>query len=63
MPKRQSNRQPLTKKVFEELLKKATQPVSEWKHGQEEKGTTESHPSDGYSETHKNQGKTEGKEG
>jgi len=45
MPK--SEPQPeLTKKRFERLLKKAAQPVSEWKHGQEGTGTSVAHPSD-----------------
>ena len=53
---------PLTKKRFERLLKKAAQPVLEWKHGQEVKGTSVAHPSGGCTGTRKNQGKTEGKE-
>ena len=51
----------LTKKKFEQLLKKAAQPVSEWKHGQEEKGTSVARPSGGYSGKRKSRGKTEGK--
>lgn len=54
---------PLTKKRFEALLKKAAQPMSEWKRGQEGRGTSVVHPSDGYSGKHKSRGKTEGKEG
>ncbi len=53
----------LTKKQFERLLKKAAQPVSEWKHGQEGKGTSVARPSGGYSGKRKSQDKTEGKEG
>ncbi len=52
----------LTKKRFERLLKKAAQPVSEWKHDQEGTETSVVRPSDGCSDKHKNQGKTEGKE-
>lgn len=53
----------LNKKQFELLLKKAAQPVSEWKHAQEVKRTKASHPSDDYSGKRKNRDKTEGKEG
>lgn len=53
---------PLTKKRLERLLKKASQPVSEWKHDQAKKETSESHSSDGYTETHKSQDTIEGKE-
>ena len=55
--------QPLTKKRFEALLKKAAQPVSEWKHAQEAKGTKVVHPSDGCSDKHKCPDNLEGKEG
>ena len=37
----------LTKKGFERLLKKAAQPVSEWKHGQAETETSVARSSDG----------------
>ena len=40
---------PLTKKRFEALLRKAARPVSEWQRGQEEKETSEHHPSGGCS--------------
>ena len=53
---------PLTKKRFEQILRKAAQPVSEWKHGQEVKETSESHPSDGYSDKCTSQDKTVNKE-
>jgi hypothetical protein len=53
---------PLTKKSFEQILKKASQPVSEWKHGQEATETMVSHPSDGYSDKCKSQDKTVDKE-
>ena len=53
---------PLTKKKFEQLLTKAAQPISEWQHAQEEPGTSVAHPSDGCSETRKNQDRTEDKE-
>lgn len=53
---------PLTKSRFERLLTKASQPVSEWQHGQEGSETSNNHPSDGCSETHTNQDKTEDKE-
>jgi len=52
----------LTKKKFEDILSKAAQPVSEWQHGQEGKGTSVVHPSDDYSDKYKNQDKTEDKE-
>jgi hypothetical protein len=58
-----TSQQGLTKKCFEHLLKKAAQPVSEWKHGQEGKGTSVARPSGGCSGKHKSQGKTEDKEG
>ncbi len=50
----------LTKKQFEQLLKKAAQPVKRF----DSKGiqTSESRPSDGYNDKRKNQDKTEGKE-
>jgi hypothetical protein len=51
------NEKPLTKKAFERLLKKAAQPVSEWKHDQEGKGRSVARPSDGYSGRRKNRGK------
>ena len=54
---------PLTKKRFEALLKKAAQPVSEWdKPAPAKKGTSAGRPSDGYSGRRKSQGKTVGKE-
>lgn len=56
-------KKPLTKKAFMRLLKKAAQPVSEWTHGQEEKGTSADRPSDGCSGKRRSQGKTEGEEG
>ena len=52
----------LTKTKFESLLKKAAQPVSEWKHAPKETGTLASRPSDGCSGKRKSRGKTEGKE-
>ena len=52
----------LSKKQFHQILKKAAQPVSEWKHGQEERGTSVARPSGGYSGKRKSQDKTEGKE-
>jgi hypothetical protein len=61
MPKFKPDK-PLTKKRFEKLLTKAAQPVSEWQHGQEVKGTSGSHPSDGCSGKHKSQDKTVNKE-
>lgn len=63
MTKKPIQTKPLTKKRFESLLKKAAQPVSEWQHGQEEKETSDIHPSDGRIGKCKNQGKIEGKEG
>lgn len=54
---------PLTKGRFMRLLRKASQPVSEWQHDQEGTETSESHPSDDYNDTHRNQDKSEGKEG
>ena len=54
---------PLTKKRFMRLLTKAAQPVSEWsKPDQEGKETSVDRLSDGCSDTHKSQDKTEGKE-
>lgn len=52
----------LTKKQFEQLLKKAAQPVSEWKHVPKGIGTSAAHPSDGYSGKRKNRDKTVNKE-
>ena len=60
--KRAVSQPPLTKKRFMKLLTKAAQPVSEWQHGQECSGTSVSHPSGDYNDTHKNQDKTVGKE-
>jgi len=54
---------PLTKKKFESLLTKAAQPVSSWKRSQEETRTSASRPSDGCSDKHTSQDKTEGKKG
>lgn len=56
-------KQSLTKKRFEELLKKAAQPLSTQEPSPEEKRTSTAHPSDGCTDTHRNQGKIEGKEG
>ena len=56
-------KQPLTKKGFEALIRKAAQPVSTWQHGKEEKETSESHSHDGCTGKCRNQDKTEGKEG
>jgi hypothetical protein len=53
----------LTKKQFEAILKKAAQPMSEWKHVPKETETSVAHPSDGYSDKRKSQGKTVDKEG
>ena len=61
MPKSKPQRT-LTKSRFMRILRKAAQPVSKWKHDQEETGTSESHPSDGYTDKCKSQDKTEGKE-
>ncbi len=49
---------PLTKKRFEQLLRKAAQPLPD----SEGKGTSVAHPSDGCSGKRKSPGKTEGKE-
>ena len=57
-----AKREGLTKKGFERLLKKAAQPVSEWKHGQEGKETKVARPSDGCSGKRKCQDTPEGKE-
>lgn len=54
---------PLTKKRFFGLLTKAAQPVADWESAPEASETSESHPSDGCNETHKNQGKTGDTEG
>jgi hypothetical protein len=53
---------PLTKKRFEGLLKKASKPISEWKHDQEGKETSVDHPSDGCTDTRKSQDRIVGKE-
>ena len=55
------NKQYLTKKQFESLLKKAAQPLK--LPDSKESGTSESHPSGDYNGKRKNQGKTEGAEG
>jgi len=60
--KQRKAKEGVTKKEFEKLLTKAAQPVSEWTHGQEDSGTSESRLSDGYNDKRKNQDKTEGKE-
>lgn len=57
-----SPQSPLTKKRFEALLRKAAQPVSEWKHDREETGKGAARRFGGYSDKCKSQGKTEGKE-
>ena len=54
---------PLTKKDFERLLTKAAQPVKKRESAPEGSGTSESHPSDGYSGKGKSQDNPEGKEG
>ena len=59
MTKKFKLNKPLTKRQFEQLLKISAQPVSEQKHDQEESETSAGHPSDGYTETHKRQDKTE----
>ena len=51
---------PLTKKRFEALLTKAAQPL---KPDSKVKGTSESRPSDGYTDRCKSQDKTVSKEG
>ena len=56
--KNRSKSKPLTKKVFEHLLRKAAQPVSESKHGQEGTGKGAARRSDDYSGKCKSQGKT-----
>lgn len=53
---------PLTKKAFENLLRKAAQPLPDKKSVLGETETSGSHPSDGCSGTGTNQGKTEGAE-
>lgn len=53
---------PLTKRGFEKLLTKASQPLSH-KHDSKVKGKVVVHPSDGCNDTHTNQDKTEDKEG
>ena len=63
MPKRLSyDKNPLTKKAFEQLLRKAAQPVAREKSVPKETRTSVVHPSDGYSGKCKSLGKTEGKE-
>ena len=52
------NRQQLTKEQFESLLRKAAQPISEWKHVPKGTKTTAVRPSDGCSGKRKSQGKT-----
>ena len=52
----------LTKSKFMKILKKAAQPISDWKHDQEETETSESHPSDDYTDKRKSQDKIEGAE-
>jgi len=52
---------PLSRKRFESLLKKAAQPKK--KSDQSKTRTSESHPSDGYTDTSKSQDIPEGKEG
>lgn len=56
------NNKGLTKKKFEQLLKKAAQPVSEWTHGQEVKETSVGRHADGCIGKCKSQDKTVGKE-
>ena len=53
----------ITRDEFEALVTKASQPLSESQHAPKETGIVESHPSDGCTETHKNQDRTEDKEG
>jgi hypothetical protein len=53
----------ITRDEFEALVTKASQPLSESKHAPKETQTSVVHPSDGCTETHKNQDKTEDKEG
>jgi len=53
----------LTKKRFESLLKKAAQPVSEWKHAPKETGKSVVHLSGGCSDKRKSRDKTEGAKG
>lgn len=56
--KRQYKEQLITKKEFEELLKKAAQPISEWQTEKSESRAEESYRDDGCPETRKNQDKT-----
>lgn len=56
-------KQPLTKKQFEQLLRKSAQPLPKQESAPKGKQTLEPHPSDGYSDKRKSQGKTEDKEG
>ena len=60
--KDESKNKPLTKKRFEALLTKAAQPLPKTISAPEGRETEGVHPSDGCSETDKNQGKTEGGE-
>jgi hypothetical protein len=53
----------LTKKAFEQLLRKAAQPLPEQKSDREGKGTSESHPSGDYTGTDKRPDTPEGGEG
>lgn len=54
----------ITKREFMSALTKAATPVSEWhKPVPVKKQTSESHPSDGCTDTHTNQDKTGDKEG
>ena len=65
MDKRQDvdvNKVSVDKKEFEALLNKAARPVPEWNNETEGKQTKEPHPSDGCTDKHKYQDKTEGEE-
>ena len=53
----------VSRQDFMDLLTKSAQPVSGKKLGLRDSKTLESHPPDDYTDTHKNQDKTEGKEG
>ena len=62
MPKKRVfNNHPLTKRHFEHLLRKAAQPLPKKESVSKETGIEAVHPSDGYSDKCRSQGKTEGK--
>lgn len=53
---------PLTKKRFEDLLKKSAHPISEWKPDQEVKGTSVDRHGDDYTDKCKSQDRIVNKE-